>query len=185
MNKKSFLYKKYLWWKYEGRYIISDFIKGIKNIVKWFPIIWKDRDYDHSYTLNLLKNKLIFQSNYFENHSYHTDSVRDIQIMRTCIKLIDKINEDFYHMEYLNYHKSNFNFIDIDKKGSKEVKIDLVYENFDEYFSKYKLIYKKISKELSTNDKFTIAKKISFENQKRCKKILFQLLENNIEKWWS
>jgi hypothetical protein len=29
-----------------------------------------------------------------------------------------------------------------------------------------------------------IAREIAYENQQRCRRLLFKLLERNIEKWW-
>jgi hypothetical protein len=188
-NKKGFFYHKYLWWKFEGRYIISDIIKGVKNIVKWFPAIWKDRDYDHSYIFTILKNKLINQADYLEKNNHFVNSLRQVQIIRTCVRLINKINEDYYHMEYTDYHVSSHDWLDIlegeyANKGYKEMKTTLISENFDEYFAKYKLVYLKIKKLNPNDEKMSLAIKISHENHKRCKKILFSILENNIENWW-
>lgn len=32
--------------------------RGIKNLIDWFPIIWRDRDYDYGYLLYILQHKL-------------------------------------------------------------------------------------------------------------------------------
>jgi len=188
-NKKGFFYHKYLWWKFEGKYIISDTIKGIKNIVKWFPIIWKDRDYDHSYIFTILKKKLRYQADYLEKNNNYISSLRQVQIIRTCIKLIDKINDDYYHMEYTDYHVSSHDWLDYNEdeylnKGYKEMKTTLISENFNEYFTKYRLVYSKLIKLYPNDSKINLATKIAHQNQKRCKKILFSILENNIENWW-
>jgi hypothetical protein len=188
-NKNGVLYKKYLWWKFEGRYIISDFIKGIKNIIKWFPTIWKDRDYDHSYIFIILKNKLNNQADYLEKNNHFENSLRQAQIIKTCVRLIDRINDDYYYMEYTDYHVSSHDWLDYNEgeyfnKGYKEMKTTLLSENFDEYFFKYKLVYKKISNQFPLENRMGLAIKIAHENQKRCKKLLFSILENNIENWW-
>ncbi len=36
---------------------------GIKNLITWFPIIWKDRDWDHWYLYKILRFKLIQMEN--------------------------------------------------------------------------------------------------------------------------
>jgi ribosome-binding factor A len=33
-------------------------VKGIKNLVKWFKVIWTDRDHDWAYILIILRHKL-------------------------------------------------------------------------------------------------------------------------------
>ena len=189
MNKKSFFYKKYLWWKFEGQYMIPDFIKGIKNLIKWFPTIWKDRDYDHNYIFEILKYKLVSQRDYLVSHSYHESSKRESEKINTCINLIDKIKDDYYNSEWSSYHKSSHEWLDIlegdySNKGYKEMKTTLISENFDEYFAKYKLVYLKFKKSNTNCSKMDLAIKMAHENHKRCKKLLFSILENNIENWW-
>lgn len=188
-NKKGFFYHRYLWWKFEGQYIVSNLIKGVKNLIKWFPIIWKDRDYDYSYTFAILKAKLNNQADYLEKNNHFINSLRQAQIIKTCIRLIDKINEDFYKIEYSDYHVSSHEWLDCIEedfvnKGYKEMKSTLISENFNDYFLKYKLIYKKIRNQYPLENKMELAMKIANENQKRCKKLLFSILENNIENWW-
>jgi hypothetical protein len=188
-NKKGFLYKKYLWWKFEGKYIISDTFKGIKNIIRWFPTIWKDRDYDHNYIFSILEKKLINQREYLSTHNTFEDAKRQCEKIKICINLIDKIKNDYYNMEWSDYHTSSHDWLDINEgeyanKGYKEMKSTLISENFDDYFAKYKLVYLKIKKLNPNDDKMRLAIKISHENHKRCKKLLFSILENNIENWW-
>lgn len=189
MNKKSFFYKKYLWWKFEGQYIIPELIKGVKNLIKWFPIIWNDRDYDHNYIFDILKQKLINQREYLLSRNHFISSKREGEKINTCINLIDKIKNDHYNSEWSNYHKSKHEWLDIlegeySNKGYKEMKTTLISENFDDYFKKYPLIYSRLCKSNSKNNKMSLAIKIAQENHKRCKKLLFSILENNIENWW-
>ena len=43
-----------LWYKFEGKYMFGNFKQGIRNLINYFPIIWKDRDWDYHYTLDIL-----------------------------------------------------------------------------------------------------------------------------------
>ena len=47
-----------LWWKFDGKYLHRDIAQGIKNLIKWFPIIWKDRNWDDSFIFDILQFKL-------------------------------------------------------------------------------------------------------------------------------
>jgi hypothetical protein len=68
----------------------------------------------------------------------------------------------------------------------------LVSETFDEYFKKYPRQYKKVvngkinlyQRPFEEKDKKLIAMEIAHENQDRCNKLIFKLLEKNIQKWW-
>ena len=77
-----------LWWKYDGRYLHKDFVNGMKNLWKWFPTIWKDRDWDHDFIYNILAKKLEFQAKYIEERSFHTQAQHDAERMRLVVKLI-------------------------------------------------------------------------------------------------
>jgi hypothetical protein len=71
------------------------------------------------------------------------------------------------------------------------MKCNEISENFDEYFKKYPRQYKRVLsgevnrfKREGEKDKKLIAMEIAHENQERAKKLLFRLMENNIERWW-
>lgn len=47
--------------------IWNDMTCGVRNVVKWFPIIWFDQDYDHLYLTTLLEFKLRNMSKRFNS----------------------------------------------------------------------------------------------------------------------
>jgi hypothetical protein len=114
--------------------------------------------------------------------------------MNICIRLIDKLMEDFYDMEYLDYHESTFSFVDSDKPDYKRLEITDTSENFDEFFKKYPLVYKKVLKDGDKNifslyedgvlSKKRIAMNISQINHDRARKLLFNVMGDNINRWW-
>jgi hypothetical protein len=116
---------------------VRTWYKRIKNIIRWVPILWKDRDWDYWHTFEILKTKLKFQSKHFRKHGYHESSERDAEQMELCIRLIDKVQNEYYLDEVLRQ-----DFTD-------EVMINAI----------------------NKHDK--------------AKRILFKLLEQNIEKWWN
>lgn len=121
-------------------YKIRSIIKGIKNLWKWRKTIYKDRDWDQYYIFEILKTKLKFQSEHFYKHGNHVSSERDTEKMKLCVRLIDKVQNEYYLDEALGQ-----NLDDIDGE--------------------------------------TIASAINMHN--KAKRILFKLLENNIERWWN
>jgi len=166
------------------RYYYKNFITGIKNLIRWFPTIWKDRDWDDHYIWQLLIKKLKFQSRYIGERDFHTRAKRDAEVMMTCVRLMEKIKEEYYGMEYMDYHDSDYDWVNSDIEGYKELKINQKSERFDDYFKKYPLIYKKVLKENPNENKSRIAFLMSIEIHKKAKKVLFRLMENNIENWW-
>ena len=195
-NEKLNIFDKIsLWWRFEARYYHKDFVQGVKNLVKWFPTVWKDRDYDQAYIYTILSKKLEFQSKYIGDRDFHTRAKRDAEIMKTCVRLISKVKNEDYGMEYLEYHETKHKFVETDElyKGEKtfEWVCDELSENFDEYFKKYPRQYKRVLsgevnrfKRDGEKDKKLIAMEIAHENQERCRKLLFKIMEENIERWW-
>ena len=186
MNK---LYKIKLWWKFEGQYYHTDFIKGVKNIFKWLPIVWKDRDYDDGYIFDVLKFKLKNTAKYIGDRDWHTNAKRDSERMMTCVRLIEKVQEEYYNMEWMDYHNSDYNFVDLPDGKHKELKITRVSENFDDYFAKHKSSYKKImsgEKAIYGNDeKQYTAMSLSRYKHNQARRLLFAMMERHIEGWWS
>ena len=181
-----------LWWRFEARYYHKDFINGVKNLIKWFPTVWKDRDYDQAFIYDILSKKLEFQSKYIGGRDFHTRAKRDSEVMNTCVRLISKVRNDDYDMEYMDYHETNFYFVPCeDDSEYSEMKCNEISENFDEYFKKYPRQYKRVLsgevnrfKREGEKDKKLIAMEIAHENHERARKLVFKMLEQNIEKWW-
>lgn len=176
-----------LWWKYKGKYYLSDFKLGIKNIWYWLPIIWKDRDYDYNYIYTILEYKLRKQSSYIFKRNTFVSSKQSARNMLICAELIKLVKEDFYNSEYINYFESTFDFIPTEKKEYFEMVSNTTSENFDLYFKKYPLVYKRILNGegvFKGMDKKTIAMNISKINNDRAKRLLFSILECEINRWW-
>lgn len=180
-----------LWWNHAGKYMHLNFIRGIKNIIYWLPIIWKDRNWDDHYIFEIMMHKLKAQSKYIGERNIHTRAKRDAEVMMTCVRLMKKVQDEWYTMEYMDYCKTKHWFEPIeDKPGYSTLKSKELEENFDDYFAKYPLIYKRvisgegIFKLDKANYKRTIAMNIAHINHDRARKLLFKIMEENIEGWW-
>lgn len=180
------------WWLNDGRYYHKTFITGIKNIIYWLPIIWKDRHWDSHYIFEIMIHKIKAQSKYIGERDIHTRAKRDAEVMMTCVRLMKLVQEETYSSEYSDYHTTKNWFEDIeDRPGLSTWKSRLLEENFDDYFKKYPLIYKRVLNGEGTfkrkgheNDKQRIAMSIGRINDDRASKLLFKLMEENIKKWW-
>ena len=184
----------YLWWHHDGRYYHLQFKRGIKNLIYWFPIIWKDRNWDDHYIFEVLKHKLKAQAKYIGDRDFHTRAQLDAKRMRLCVKLIEKIQDESYQMEYMDYAKDRVWFTDCeDRPGSSLWNSEEVWEKYDDFFKKYPLVYKQV---LNGAGPFTldgrneadmkriVAMNIAHVNQDRVHKLLFKILEENIRNWW-
>jgi hypothetical protein len=182
------------WWKYDGKYYHKEFVRGIKKLWYWFPIIWKDRDWDTHFIYQVMKHKLKAQAKYISDSDRHTRAQQDARRMTICVKLIQLCQDETYAMEYMDYHKDRVWFTPCeDREGSSLYNSEVTSENFDDYFKKYPLIYKKVLRgegpfTLDGRDKEEVRKVIAMNiahvNQDRARKLLFKIMEENIEGWW-
>jgi hypothetical protein len=191
---KKIVSKISLKWEFEHQYLWRNFKTGVKNITYWLPIIWKDRNWDHRYIYNILQHKLKAQSKYIGNRGHHVTAKRDVEIMMTCVRLIDKVGDEFYSSEYWDYHKDKHWFEDIPgKEGYSSWESRILEENFNDYFKKYPLIHKRVLNgegvfqldgENKTDINQRIAMNIGHINHDRANKLLFKIMEENIQRWW-
>jgi hypothetical protein len=137
-NYNQWCWKLYRWIKWElpnqHRYIQY----GVRNLYRWFWTIWKDRDWDHTYIFKVLKFKLEAQAKHLSKFGFHESTDRDVELMMTCVRLIDKIQNESYYDE----------LYDAEEKTPEEIK------------------------------------KLTAKHD-RAKRLLFNILDNRIERWWN
>lgn len=214
-RKKTIFGRIQLWWWdvtrhswYEKRIVFpfKDFKSGIKNLIKWFPIVWKDRDWDDAYILYVLKFKLANTRDRILKNDIIIDEdqneiKRDITI---CVNLIDSFVDEKYSMEYMDYLKREMFFVDYvsddpdfpldedEKKdgGYKELKFKVLEDNLDAYFAKYPLDYTKTKKLIAArnpdrvNDREYEALVMSDLRQKKANSLLWKIINDRIQRWW-
>ena len=141
-----------------------------------------------------MKHKIRAQSKYIGERDIHTRTKRDSEVMMTCIRLMEKVQDEFYSSEYSDYHKTKHWFEDVPgKEGYSSWESKILTETFDDYFKKYPLIEKRVMKgegvfSLDGEDSLEIKQRIAMNigqiNHNRARKLLFKLMEENLEKWW-
>lgn len=178
-------WKLYRWCKFELPYQHKYFIYGIKNIWRWFWVIWKDRDWDHHYFWEVMKKKITHFRNRTERLDY-VGSKREVEIMDTVLRLIDKVQNDTYRDEYYDYYDTKMR---IDEKG--HLQFDEIRNDLKEFISKYPRTHKivlnnpKYNKYLNGDDMdYKIGIAMSSYQHQKAKKLLFKILEERVEHWW-
>jgi hypothetical protein len=79
---------------------------SIKNLINWFPIIWKDRNYDEYYIYTLLHHKLKNMERFFNSDKLLSDGKKiskEVKIARTLCERI--INNDYLSNALIPYYK--------------------------------------------------------------------------------
>jgi hypothetical protein len=84
---------KYAW--ENVTHIYYDLTGGVKNVFRWIPLIWFDRDYDHAYLSRIMEYKLRRMATVFEN-GHHTTGKVDAKRCRVCAELLRRLEADDY-----------------------------------------------------------------------------------------
>jgi hypothetical protein len=154
---------------------------SIKNVIRWLPVIWEDKDWDYSFIYKILQFKLKNQAEYIGRRDWHTRAKRDAEIMMTCVRLIDKINEQYYGMEYFEYYDYDMST----DNPNRFLEFNVTRDELDTYYAKYPLTFKKIEAEYGdTKDRSSTALLMGDDRQRKARKLLFKILDENIETWW-
>lgn len=97
-------YTKYIKNLYYG------FINGIKNCIRWFPVIWCDIDWDYTALMILMETKLRQMSKYFKDHGNHTRSEVDVKQTLLCAELLKRLQNDNY-AENAGYNQDTYHLL--------------------------------------------------------------------------
>ena len=164
---------------------IRSFLTGCKNVIRWSPTIFKDRDWDQWHIYNVLQKKIEFQRQELINANRHTDINRDNRDMTIVLNLIERVNEGFYGVEYFDYSESKFRFEPIE--GDDEyytMEQDVISENYDEYIKKYQSSVRKVLKEKPDLDKKDLCFWVARHNEEKAHDLLHRILKERIRYWW-
>lgn len=186
------------WWRYTWiRSAFRECKQGIRNLWRWFPVIWNDRDWDYTFIYSIIAKKLEHQAKHIAEYGVHDEATRDAQKMLTVVRLIQRQRDDFYHYECHDYYDAEWKKIPLDAAGTiYSMDEELLSDNLDAYFARYPRQYKRVMSgevnffsglgfsEEQEKDRKTIAMEIARENQDRCRRLLFKIMEENIERWW-
>ena len=137
---------------------------GITNLIYWFPVIWKQRDWDGSYIYELLLHKLKrIQKRPWEKYIEGGNvSKRYVNI---SIKLLEELIEDNESRYIPKECVGEMKFEDI-PKGEKFGRITFLWP-----FPEAEEIYKK-----------ALIKGV--KRLEKARKLLFSILEKRIGYWW-
>jgi hypothetical protein len=180
-NRKGVL--PLLWRKTHWR--IRYFFGGIKNILRWIPTLYKDKDWDDWYIFTILQKKIEFQRKEIIYANRHMQVDRDNRDMTIVLNLIERVKEEYYGTEYLDYSETKFRFEPVE--GGRELysmEEDVISENYDAYLRKYPSSVRKVLKNKSGLDKKDLCYYVAKHNEKKAHDLLFKILKERMRWWW-
>lgn len=155
----------------------------IKRVIDFLPILWKGFDFDYCYSIELFKKQLERQAKFMESDKANTLSAKtNAQKIRTAIRLMDKVYDEEYSMEYMDridkmYGETHFDFVELEEKSKQtgEPVYRLELRNELAVDDKHQKEIDEVRHQMSIlgNDK-----------QKRAHKLLWDFVEHNIQRWW-
>jgi len=157
--------------------------RQIQRVIDFLPMIWNGFDFDYKYSIELFKKQLERQAKHLESERAHTLSAPiNAQKIRTAIRLMDKVYDDEYGLEYMDtieklYGKTHYDFVELTEKSKRT----------GEFLYKLKLrnelaVDEQHQKEIDEVRNQMIIR--SQERQKRAHKLLWDYIEHNIRWWW-
>ena len=148
--------------------------RKLKRLIAFIPVIWKSEDYDYRYALDIFKFQLLRLADYIESQDRYVGNKNDVARIRTVCRLMDKVYDEEYATQYQDILEAmygdevlNFNFEE-NEKGTYNMTYEYEkWENAEEI--------DQIKGELF---------QMSQEKQERAHRLLWQLIEKDIRKWW-
>jgi len=150
--------------------LIRDIRIGVSNLIKWFPIIWKDKDWDQTFFFRMIQFKLKNMEKYFR-HGNFIGTEKQADKIDMCVSLLNRIIEEKYHdLAYVTYDKKwgASDFL-IKEDGFLEIKYENVETTDDE------IERSKDFKNCSSKEEYLIEQDLEF---------LFKIIRNNVRFWW-
>jgi len=165
---------------------IRNFLTSCNNLIKWFPTIWNDRDWDGHFILKILQKKIEFQRKELVNANRHTRIESDNRDMTLALNLLERVKEEYYSLECMDYWDSEIVFDDVPENPKlKSIEVNTTTERYDDYLSKYPSSVRAVVKEHGEqDDKQRLCLLVSYYNHKKANKLLFRVLEERLAYWW-
>ena len=165
---------------------IRNFLTSCNNLIKWFPTIWNDRDWDGHFILKILQKKIEFQRKELVNANRHTRIESDNRDMTLALNLLERVKEEYYSLECMDYWDSEIVFDDVPENPElKSVEVNTTAERYDEDLAKYPSSVRALTKEHGEElDKQRLCLMVSNYNHNKANKLLFRVLEERLAYWW-
>jgi hypothetical protein len=161
----------------------NGFKRGIKNLIIWFPTIWRDRQWDHQFIYMMLRAKLNFQEKFIRKHGIHVNNIEDANQIKECVDILDRLIDDDYHIAAFKEHderwgEAKMSWIDTDEKENETDESDLVELNIT-----YPFVETDQDLESERDDFKLACTKEDYLRQKDMRN-LFLNMYKNIQGWW-
>jgi hypothetical protein len=153
---------------------VRNIFRKIKRLIAFIPIIWKGDDFDYHYAIDLFKFQLSRLADYIEKNDRYVGSENDVARIRLVCRLMTKVYDEEYTTHYQEILRAMYgeNVLNFDFEKNERGYSILTYE-YEKWENAEEI--NQIKDELFT---------MSQEKQERAHRLLWQLIEKDIRKWW-
>jgi hypothetical protein len=169
------------------KYYFWNIYTSFGNFYRYFSVIKKDRQFDFVFIFYILKLKLELTSATMKAYPRFETTKRSTEKIDLCIRLLDKLIDDYYSMESSTYADSIIEFVPTDDcEGCSKIEVTQLWENYDSYFKKHKSTYNRIVNNFNGGlpSKVSISVLVGVDRERKAKELLFNTLRDNITSWW-
>jgi hypothetical protein len=155
---------------------ITWFFRKLKRVWDFLPHIWRGYDFDYRYSIDLFIYQLERQAKFFEsNRAYSSTRLRDAERIRTAVRLLRKVYDDEYAMEYQNelielYGNNVLDVHFIPIAGTTHMTMQWEYERWENADEVHRI-------------KSQLVKEAN-EKQKRAEDLVWKYIKYYIRYWW-
>lgn len=156
-------------------YFFKRKFKQIKNLIKWFPIIWNQYDFDYSEAVKVFSFQLEKLANFLDSKHAHTESAKSTaSSIRRWLKLMEKVQNEDFATEYQEKFKQKYGetkFVSV-KISDTLVELVLIYPKVEGYTEdQIEDIYRQMFYK-------------SVRKQRKAELLVWKLLANHMNGWW-
>lgn len=164
------------------RYWFKRKYRQIERTLSFLPLIWKGYDWDYRYAIDLFQHQLKRTEKSIRENGNHVGNHNTASRIRTAIRLMDKVYDEEYGMEYMDtieklYGKTHYDFVNLGEvsKRTGEELYELKLRNENAVDEQHQKEIDKVRKQMRLH---------SIDKQKRAHKLLWDFIEHNIQRWW-
>ncbi len=153
------------------------FFNRLRRLFEFMPRIWNSYDWDHSYATGLFGYQLERIAKYLEKNKPHVGWEHDVSRIRTVLKLIDRVDNDYYSTAYLDELEARYGKRHLDFLPTEDIGGYTLVNTYEKGYTEAELDeIEKVERELLQQ---------ANTRQQKAKRILWKLIEHNIEGWWA
>lgn len=158
-------------------YKIKTFFRRIWNIIRWIPILWKDKWDDYYYLLSIMEYKL----------KRIKSTKKKFERIDLLLHILPILKEG-YNVLY-DYYESDINFVEVDDRdfdGEKlyTIEVTMIEDNLKEFLSLHKAKTRQVRKLYPDKDDYHVAMQVTIMVEEQAKRVFFGNMSKYYDSWW-